>query len=109
MLTKSRFLWALCLVFLTSSITAHAAPHRTFTLILDFSTCVMDPTNTNIITCQEFDAAGRPAGQIKVTFSNLVSAHGTFMTWHESWDYTLDGGPPALQISGAFQHAIEVA
>jgi hypothetical protein len=45
MLVKSAFVGALCLAFVGNTMTAHAATHRSFALVLVFSTCVTDPTN----------------------------------------------------------------
>ena len=103
MLAKTRFLATLCVLFAAGSMTARAATHRSFALVLDFSTCVTDPNNTNIITCQEFDASGKPAGQIKVTFITMISMNGTFMSWHERWDYTLEGGALVVTASTDWQ------
>ncbi len=103
MLAKFGFLAALCLILITNSVTTHAATHRSFALVLDFSTCVTDPGNADIITCQEFDPSGRPAGQIKVTFEKLIAAGGTFMSWHEKWEYTLEGGTITVNTSTDWQ------
>jgi hypothetical protein len=90
--------------------TAQAKAHRQFTLILDFSTCVADPANPNILTCQEKNGTGKPVGQIAVTFQSLIASDGTCPTnplcngtWHESYLYTLNGGTITVATATAYQ------
>jgi hypothetical protein len=99
MLTKFRLFFALCLPLLTIVPTARANTHERFTLILDFNTCVMDPTNSNIFNCQEKDGTGQPVGTIKVTILSITASDGTCatnplcsFTDHASYFYQLNGG-----------------
>lgn len=52
---KTRLFLAVCLTLLGITTTVQAKTHRWFTLILDFNTCAGDPSNPNIVTCQEKD------------------------------------------------------
>ena len=107
---KAKLFLAVCLTLLGVTTTAQAKTFRRFTLILDFSTCVSDPNNANIVTCQEKDAAGKPVGQIAVTFQGPIAGDGTCATnalcngtWHEGYLYTLDGGTITVGTATAYQ------
>jgi len=100
----------LACVSLLAARTAHASTHRRFTLILDFSTCVISPTDPNIITCDEKDGTGKPIGQITVTFQSTIATDGTCatnpgcaMSWHEAYFYALDGGTITVGSASAWQ------
>jgi hypothetical protein len=107
---KMRLVCAICLTLLGVTATTQAAVHRRFTLILDFSTCVVDPTNPNIVTCQEKDGTGKPVGNIQVTFQSLIAGDGTCATnplcngtWHEGYLYRLPGGTITVSTATAYQ------
>ena len=107
---KTRLFLAVCLLLLGISTTAQANTHRRFTLILDFSTCVADPANPNIVTCQEKSGTGKPVGQIAVTFLSMIASDGTCPTnplcngtWHEGYLYTLNGGTMTVATATAYQ------
>jgi hypothetical protein len=110
---KTRLLIAICTAFLMlfgTSASAQRKAHQRFTLILDFSTCVGDPNNANIVTCQEKDGTGKPVGQIAVTFQSSIAGDGTCPsnplcngTWHEGYLYTLDGGSITVGTATAYQ------
>lgn len=108
---KTRLFLAVCLLLLgISTATAQRKAHQRFTLILDFSTCVGDPNNANILICQEKDGAGKPVGQIAVTFQSNITGDGTCPanplcngTWHEGYLYTLDGGTITVGTATAYQ------
>ena len=107
---KTGLFLAVCLTLLGLTTTAQAKTHRRFTLILDFSTCVADPTNPNNVTCQEKDGTGRPVGQITVTFQDAIANDGTCATnflcngtWHEGYLYTLEGGHITVGTATAYQ------
>ena len=107
---KTRLFFAVCLLSLGITTTAQAKTFRRFTLILDFSTCVSDPNNANVVTCQEKDGSGKPVGQIAVTFQSPIAGDGTCATnplcngtWHEGYLYTLDGGTITVGTATAYQ------
>ena len=107
---KTKLLLAVCLTLLGITPLSQAKTHRRFTLILDFSTCVGDPNNANIVTCQEKDGTGKPVGQITVTFQSPIAGDGTCATnplcngtWHEGYLYTLDGGTITVGVATAYQ------
>ena len=92
------------------AMSAQAKTHRRFTLIMDLSTCVPDPTNPNSGTCQEKDGTGKPVGQITVTFQSLIASDGTCLTnslcngtWHEGYLYSLNGGTITVGTATAYQ------
>src|SRR5690348_12798343 len=96
---KTKLLLAVCLTLLGMTTAAQAKISRRFTLILDFNTCVADPTNPNIVTCQEKNGTGKVVGQITVTFQDMIASDGTCPTnplcngtWHEGYLYGLNGG-----------------
>ena len=106
---KARLLLAVFLICLGIATTAQAKTQR-FTLILDFNTCVADPTNSAIVTCQEKDGTGKPVGQITVTFQGLIASDGTCSTnplcngtWNEGYLYTLNGGTITVGTATAYQ------
>lgn len=106
---KTRLFLAICLMCLGIAATAQAETKR-FTLILDFNTCVVDPNNPNITTCQEKDGTGKPVGQITVTFQSLIASDGTCSTnflcngtWNEGYLYTLNGGTITVATATAYQ------
>lgn len=106
---KTRSFLVVCLLLLGIA-TAQAKTHRQFTLILDFSTCVADPVNPNIVTCQEKSGTGKPVGQIAVTFQSFIASDGTCPTnplcngtWHEGYLYTLNGGTITIATATAYQ------
>ena len=108
---KTRLFIAACLtLLLITTATAQRKAHQRFTLILDFSTCVGDPNNANIVICQEKDGTGKPVGQIAVTFQSPIAGDGTCATnplcngtWHEGYLYTLDGGTITVGSATAYQ------
>ncbi len=107
---KTRLFLAVCLVLLGMATAAQATTHRRFTLILDFSTCVADPNNSNNIVCQEKNGTGKPAGQITVTYLGPIADDGTCSTnplcngtWHEGYLYELDGGTITIATATAYQ------
>ena len=106
---KTKLLLAVCLAFVGTT-TSQAKTFRRFTLILDFSTCVADPNNASIVTCQEKDGIGKPVGQITVTYLSPIADDGTCAmnplcngTWHEGYLYTLDGGTVTVATATAYQ------
>ena len=107
---RTRLFLAVCLALLGITTTAQAKTSHRFTLILDFNTCVADPTNPNVVTCQEKDGTGRPVGQITVMFQSLIASDGTCATnflcngtWHEGYLYTLNGGTVTVATATAYQ------
>jgi len=99
MLAKFRLFSLLCFTLLIFVPAARSGGHVRFTLILDFNTCVMDPTNSNIFNCQEKDGTGQPVGTIKVTILSITASDGTCatnplcsFTDHASYFYQLNGG-----------------
>ena len=108
---KTKLILAICLGLLgLTTATAQAKTHRRFTLILDFSTCVADPANPAILTCQEKGGTGKPAGQITVTYQGPIADDGTCAvnpmcngTWHEGYLYTLGGGTITVATATAYQ------
>jgi hypothetical protein len=110
---KTRPVIAICTAFLMlfgTSASAQRKAHQRFTLTLDFSTCVGDPNNSNIVTCQEKDGTGKPVGQIAVTFQSSIAGDGTCPsnplcngTWHEGYLYTLNGGSITVGTATAYQ------
>ena len=89
--------------------TAEAKTQR-FTLILDFSTCVVDRYNSNIVTCREKDGTGKPVGQIQVTYLNPIADDGTCGTnplcngtWNEGYLYSINGGTIKVETATAYQ------
>ena len=107
---KTRLFLVVCFTLLGIATTAQAKTSRRFTLILDFNTCVGDPTNPNIVTCQEKNGTGKPVGQITVTFQSLIASDGTCPTnplcngtWHEGYLYTLNGGTVTVATATAYQ------
>lgn len=107
---KTRLLLAVCLALLGVIPSAQAKTHRRFTLILDFSTCVADPNNPSIVTCQEKDGTGRAVGQITVTYQGAIADDGTCAanplcngTWHEGYLYTVGRGTITVGTATAYQ------
>jgi hypothetical protein len=107
---KTRIFLAVYLLLLGIATMAQAKTHRQFTLILDFSTCAVDPANPNILNCQEKSGTGKPVGQIAVTFQSLIASDGTCPTnpmcngtWHEGYLYTLNGGTITVATATAYQ------
>ena len=99
-----------CLCFCALSSSASASTHRRFTLILDFNTCVTDPADANVITCEEKDGTGKPIGEITVTFQSGIASDGTCatnpgcaMSWHEGYLYMLNGGTMTVGTATAWQ------
>ena len=89
---------------------AQGSTHRRFTFILDFNTCVTDPSDPNIIRCVEKDSTGKAIGQITVTFQSPIADDGTCatnpgcaMSWHEGYLYTLDTGTITVATATAWQ------
>jgi hypothetical protein len=107
---KTKLFLAVCLALLGITTTAQAKTFRRFTLILDFSTCVSDPNNANLVSCQEKDGSGKPVGQITVTYQGPIADDGTCATnflcngtRHEGHLYTLDGGTVTVATATAYQ------
>jgi hypothetical protein len=106
---KTRLFLAVCLTLLGIAPTAQAKTHRRITLILDFSTCVADPTNPNIVTCQEKNGTGKLVGNIQVTFLAPIAGDGCATnplcngTWHEGYLYRLGGGTITVGTATAYQ------
>ncbi len=99
MLTKFRLFVVLCFSLLSIVPAARANTHDRFTLILDFNTCVTDPTNSNIFNCQEKDGTGQPVGLIRINIFSITATDGTCainplcsFTDHASYFYQLNGG-----------------
>jgi len=93
----------LCLFLIAGSGTSRAAERRQFALVLDFSTCAVDPSDANVIVCNEALANGQNVGTIKVTFENGIASNSTSASWHERWDYTLPGGTVTVATSTDWQ------
>lgn len=107
---KSKLFLAVWLALIATGTIAQAKTHRQFTLILDFSTCVVDPSNPNIVTCVEKNGTGKPVGQITVTFQEMIASDGTCPTnplcngtWHEGYLYLLNGGTITVETATAYQ------
>jgi len=101
---------AVCLLLFGTRTSAQRKAHQRFTLILDFNTCVTDPSNPNNIVCQEKDGAGKPVGQITVTYQSPVADDGTCATnplcngtWHEGYLYTINVGTVTVATATAYQ------
>ncbi len=101
----TRVMTGVCLCMLTFAGTARGSEHRRLTLVLDFSTCVVDSGNADVIVCEVATPAGERAGSIKVTFQSMIATDATSMSWHESWEYRLDSGTLKVSSSTDWQAA----